>query len=148
MIVDRAGRHVVVELSDTELIVLRNLATQLQDIVGDETDAASIRLFPDAYPDDADAADEFRRYTRRGLVTTKEENAAATVAELSGEPRIELALDTVDRWLRVLTDLRLVIAERIGIERDDDPVPDDQTGAVYHWLGALQELLVRALEED
>jgi hypothetical protein len=47
----------------------------------------------------------------------------------------------------VLTDLRLIVAERIGIRTDDDPVPDDALGEVYHWLGQLQAYLIDAIEE-
>ncbi len=46
----------------------------------------------------------------------------------------------------MLTDLRLIVAERLGIRADDDPVPDDSLGEVYHWLGQLQAYLIDAIE--
>ena len=39
-----------------------------------------------------------------------------------------------------------MIAERLGIRRDDDLVPDTQLGQVYYWLGELQARLIDAVD--
>ena len=128
-------------------------------------DPVLARLLPDAYNDDAEAAGEFRRFTERGLRDQKAEHGRQVIADLEdaglthevdaeGE-QIELDL-TADRsgpWLRCLTDVRLALATRLGVEEDDDEywdsLPDDDPRAylhdVYDWLGYVQETLVQAV---
>jgi hypothetical protein len=141
-----------IELTATELELLRTLLTQYEELVQiDGDDPALERLFPVAYRDDPDAAAEFRQYTRSGLVDTKTAKAGAVAAALLGGSgdeggTIDLTDDDAERWLPVLTDLRLIVAERLGIRADDDPVPDDSLGEVYHWLGNLQGYLIDAVD--
>ncbi|MGE3191998.1 MAG: DUF2017 family protein [Microbacteriaceae bacterium] len=143
-----AGRGILIELSPAELELMRTLLTQYEELVASAgDDPALTRLFPVAYRDDPDAAAEFARYTRSGLVDSKTANAGAVAAALAGGELVELSPDAAERWLPVLTDLRLIVAERIGIRADDDPVPDDALGEVYHWLGQLQAYLIDAIEE-
>jgi hypothetical protein len=136
------------ELSEPETALLRTLLAQYDDLVqgDDDGDPALRRLFPVAYREDPDAAAEFARYTRSGLVEHKSANAGAIAAAVAGDGPIELDAASAERWLPVLTDLRLVIAERLGIVADDDPVPETDLGDVYHWLGQLQSYLIEAIE--
>ncbi len=139
-------------LSPNELELMRTLLAQYEELVQVESDDPALeRLFPIAYRDDPDAAAEFRQYTRSGLVDTKTAKAGAVAAALLGGSgddggTIDLSDDDAERWLPVLTDLRLVVAERLGITKDDDPVPDDTLGEVYNWLGQLQSYLIDAIE--
>lgn len=126
-------------------------------------DPVLARLFPTAYPDDVEAAGDFRRFTESGLRDGKAAGAAAVIdtleeAGLTAEPEdgvfidVELDAEATWAWLRSFTDMRLAIATRLGIEDDDEPVwaelPDDDPRAqvhdIYEWLGYLQETLVRA----
>lgn len=144
--------------------------------VGDESDASRptdpvlLRLFPDAYGDDDDAAAEFRRFTERGLRGQKAGAAATMLASLAtadqaadtepmpgegqGEKlKIDLDADQAAAWLRTLTDLRLALGTRLGVDEGDDERwealseddPRRQVHDVYDWLGFVQETLVRAL---
>ncbi len=139
-------------LSPNELELMRTLLAQYEELVQVESDDPALeRLFPIAYRDDPDAAAEFRQYTRSGLVDTKTAKAGAVAAALLGGSgddggTIDLSDDDAERWLPVLTDLRLVVAERLGITKDDDPVPDDSLGEVYNWLGQMQSYLIDAIE--
>ena len=57
-------------------------------------------------------------------------------------------------WLRSLTDIRLSLAVRLGIETDEDAMlisrsDDEATAAmseIFDWLGYVQESLVAALD--
>jgi hypothetical protein len=130
------------------------------------TDPVLARLLPDAYRDDAEAAADFRRYTERGLRSGKVDDACAVIESLraaglpADEPpvgvgELDVTLDdaAAQSWLRSLTDLRLALATRLGIEQDDDEVwaamPEDDPRVhvhdIYAWLGYLQETLVQAL---
>ncbi|WP_019145935.1 DUF2017 domain-containing protein [Aeromicrobium massiliense] len=127
------------------------------------------RLLPDAYRDDADDASEFRRFTEQSLVTSKVANAEVLIESLRAgglddgpvadgddgtEVEVELDPAQVQAWLRALTDVRLALAVRLGIETDEDlerleASEDDAEiafGDVYDWLGFVQESLVVALD--
>ena len=147
---------VLIELTTTERRLLATLLTQYDELVHDQLDDTDLaddpalaRLFPNAYPDDAEAAAEFRQYTRDGLVERKSANSgliSAALMESSDDGRLTVARDDAEHWLPALTDLRLVLAERLGIDSDDDPLPESELADVYQWLGELQWALVEALD--
>lgn len=125
------------------------------------------RLLPDAYRDDPEDAAEFRRYTEQSLSAAKVTNAELLIgslvdgglsfddAELDSTKQIEVELDSeaVQAWLRALTDIRLSLAVRLGIENDEDVMlvgaSEDEAvaamGEIYDWLGYVQESLIAAL---
>ncbi len=128
-------------------------------------DPVLARLFPPAYREDEEAAGEFRRYTETELRTGKADSAALVIdaleeAGLPGEVSaggmvidVELDAGQAMAWLKTLTDMRLALATRLGVEDDDEDyweaLPDDDPRShvhdIYDWLGFLQETLVRAL---
>ena len=148
MRVSRSGAEIVLEFADGESGVLRSLVDQHLEVVGTVAgaDPAHARLFPAAYRDDDAATEEFTRYTRAGLVDRKAANAAQVSLALD-EETVRLDPDAAARWLPLLTDLRLVIADRLGIRVDDDEIPDTPAGEVYTWLGHLQESMITLLDD-
>lgn len=139
---------VVLEFADHEHEILRSLCDQyLQVLVVDGDDPAMRRLLPSAYRDDPEAAAEFARYTRNGLKDHKADNAMFVMSSL-GEGPLRLDAAAVERWLPLLTDLRLVIAERLEIRSDADEIPESTSGDVYQWLGQLQQLLISAIDPE
>lgn len=126
------------------------------------------RLLPDAYRDDEEGAGEFRRFTERSLTSAKVANAETLIGSLidggltfgatlaEDEEPIEIELDDheVQAWLRALTDVRLSLAVRLGIEEDEDILlvaqsEDEAIAAmseIYDWLGYVQETLIAALD--
>ena len=147
---------VLIELTPMERRLLSTLLTQYDELVHDQLDDSDLtgdpalgRLFPNAYPDDDEAAAEFRRYTRDGLIERKTANSGLISAALmasSGDERLTVARDDAEHWLPALTDLRLVLAERLGIHRDGEPIPANELGGVYEWLADLQGSLIEALD--
>jgi len=147
---------VLIELTPMERRLLSTLLTQYDELVHDQLDDSDLtgdpalgRLFPNAYPDDDEAAAEFRRYTRDGLIERKTANSGLISAALmasSDDERLTVARDDAEHWLPALTDLRLVLAERLGIHEDGDPLPENELADVYDWLGELQWALVEALD--
>lgn len=175
-VVDRTdtGRIILV-LEHEEKQVLRSLADQLiafvapvqrpdadplYAIVGIEPEAhrpddpALARLLPDAYRDDAEAADDFRRFTERALRETKLAHARTVLQSLerSGE-KVTLAAAEIDSWLGFLNDARLTLGTRLEITEDnhdelEDLGPDDPRFGwmqVYGWLTSLQDALLHLL---
>lgn len=117
-----------------------------------DTDPAVRRLLPDAYPDDAEASAEFRRYTHDDLTSRKVRNAhaiiAAAEAAKTDDGIITLDAETAGCWMRGLNDMRLILASRLGIESDDEDAGrgvDTMMRDVYDWLGFVQNSLVEAL---
>ena len=145
----RTGESAELELrlSEPELALLRSLVEQYMSLVLDESgnDPAVQRIFPDGYRGDPEAAAKFARYTRDGLVERKSSAAASLLLALDAGSAVRAATDSVERWLPVLTDLRMVLAERLGIHHDGDH-GEGLMAEVYDWVGALQWNLVEALD--
>jgi hypothetical protein len=117
-------------------------------------DPVVARLLPDAYRDDQDAANEFRRFTESGLRSGKVTSAMTLLETLppSGG-RIRLTPDQAEAWLRSLNDVRLALGTRLGVTDDFDALDEDTEiddpryayVQVYQWLAYLQGSLVAAL---
>jgi hypothetical protein len=128
-------------------------------------DPVLARLFPPAYRDDEEAAGEFRRFTETELRTGKAASAGAVIDALeeAGLPSevdeiglmidVELDPDEAVTWMKAITDMRLALATRLGVEDDDEELweslPDDDPRVhvhdIYDWLAFLQETLVHAV---
>ena len=164
----RKGGVCVATFSPQEAQVLRQCVAELAALLNDAPDPddpAVERLFPDVYPEDPEAAAEFRRFTEGALRDGKATGAATVIDTLeeAGLPpeltedglMIDVEMDraTAETWLRTFTDLRLALATRLGVEEGDDDewlaMPDDdprsQAHDIYQWVGYLQETLVDAL---
>jgi len=185
----RRSKHLIATFTGFEADLLRSLAAQLVELLRNEAavprddadpleammdfsgpttepeDPVLARLFPTAYPHDADGAAEFRRFTE-GTLRDGKARAAITIIdglEEAGLPPelneeglmidIELDQPTAEIWMRSFTDLRLALATRLEVEEGDEAywhsLPDDDPRAqahdIYDWVGYLQESLVQAL---
>ena len=184
--VRRKGQLVRVTLELDEVALLRNLVAQvlalldpgepaagadpLEQFVGlssaavdAPTDPALQRLLPDAYSGDDAAAGEFRRLTDSDLRTTKRLALQQILDSLdvaeptrSGAVRVGLEEAAATSWLPALTDVRLALASRLGIDEGVDEerlIVEPGTArydeiALYDWLSWLQDALVRAVTGD
>ncbi|MFC7376257.1 DUF2017 domain-containing protein [Brachybacterium sp. GCM10030267] len=135
-------------------------------------DSAVKRLFPAASEDPTLAA-EYRRLGQQDLADGKLADLRRVMAILdaSGSEHSEVVLDDDDALavLRALNDVRIVLADRLDLQRDgdfdtvrmlqqigervegasetdDDTVGSDIVIAVYELLSWLQESLLRALD--
>ena len=149
------------ELAAEEAVLLQSLAGQVSELVADATlgrvqgaeDTAVARLLPDAYPGDSEASAEFRRFTESGLAERKVANAETVIRSLSGAGATgSVTLDDTEAlsWLRSLTDIRLTIAARLGIDTEDDDAGrsvDPLMREIYDWLGFVQNSLIEALDD-
>lgn len=120
-------------------------------------DAALARLFPDAYRDDAEAAEDFRRFTEQDLRLEKCARATSVkdAVATSDDGDVTLTIDesAAVQWLGFLNDVRLILGTRLGITEDwqhdlaDLPESDPRIGLfhLYDWLTYMQETLVQSL---
>jgi hypothetical protein len=147
----RRGDELLLDLPEHEARLLGDLVAQLVTVLegGDPGDPAVARLLPSAYPDDEEAAAEFRRFTADDLTARKLANARRVLDDLAAPTAERLDAAGQQSWLRTLTDLRLVLGSRLGVTADGPAPSDDPHVVVMHdvfdWLGYLQESLVQTL---
>lgn len=162
----RTGDRVVAGFTELERELLTDLATQLGSLlehaapddsfaegagIGGSAkahpDPAIARLLPDAY-EDADAAREFRHLTEQSLAGRKIANARTVVDSLDAGGDIDLDAAAQQAWVRCLADIRLVLASRLGIEKDGDEGNSDDLAVrdIYDWLAYVQDSLIEVLE--
>jgi len=169
----------VAEFSESEREVLINLVEQIIELLGERTDnhvddplAAMVgitthdsppedevllRLLPNAYADQVDAA-EFRRYTESTLRGKKYAHSMSMRITLksSVDGIVEVDHDGTNDWLGAMNDIRLALGVRLKVEQNSHGelellAPDDPMRgvyAVYSWLGWLQESLIVALMDE
>ncbi|GGR18480.1 DUF2017 family protein [Agromyces mediolanus] len=157
IVAGRSGEGVRLVLEAEEAMLLSELADQVDSVLllGSGEDPAIDRLLPNAYPDDVEAAGEFERYTRDSLVDGKRQ-AAQSVRDATdvsdGRDLVEIELDESQAWgwLTFLTDLRLILAERVGVTDDggyaEDEERDDYLRAAYEWAGFVQGSMLEILD--
>ncbi|UKF78855.1 DUF2017 family protein [Clavibacter californiensis] len=164
----RPDGTVAAHLEPHEVAMLRGLLGELRGILdegaspGGATDGAApspvvARLLPDAYPDDAEASAEFRRFTASDLSDAKAANATAVEATLAeadargaGRRGLLVVLDPTgaQAWLRTLNDLRLAISVPLRIDEADgwrDRAPQE-SASLYDWLTFAQGSLIEAVD--
>ena len=136
----------------------------LKDSVGDASqtprDPAMERLLPSAHREDPALAAEFRRLTEHGLRERKAANLATAISALLDPDGDKVRLDQEQAQAMVvaLTDVRLLLGERLGLRTDEDADslqdrleaaseddPQLHLAAVYDFLTWLQESLIQAL---
>ena len=123
-------------------------------------DPALERLLPSAHRDDPAMAAEFRRLTEHGLRERKTANLAMAIAALlsADGDKVRLDLEQAQAMVVALTDVRLLLGERLGLRTDDDADalqdrleagseddPELYLAAYYDFLTWLQESLTQAL---
>jgi hypothetical protein len=125
--------------------------------VAEPSDRAVKRLLPNVMKDDAGASLEFRQLTERSLRETKIGALKAAALDLDKD-EIVLTPEAARHWSMALNDVRLVLAERLDIQDEEDAehvhLMQDWSQAedvesylalVYNFATWLQESLVQAM---
>ena len=147
-----------------EDLVARLGLPRLKDSVGDAPqtprDPAMERLLPSAHRDDPGLAAEFRRLTEHGLRERKAANLATAISALldAEGDKVRLDQEQAQAMVVALTDVRLLLGERLGLRTDEDADalhdrlesaseddPQLYLAAYYDFLTWLQETLIQAL---
>ena len=149
---------VLLHLTEDEQQILTSLLYAVLETLAEPEDSdvepLRQRWFPEAYPDDAEATEQFRAKAEAGLMQGKRANAAACLATLdvaADDGTRVLNPDEATAWALALNDIRLALGTRLGVgaDEEDQPAPADaEVGAaldLYDWLTWMQETLVRSL---
>lgn len=123
-------------------------------------DPALERLLPSAHREDPGLAAEFRRLTEYGLRERKAANLATAISALQDaeDDKVRLDQEQAQAMVVALTDVRLLLGERLGLRTDEDADalqdrleaaseddPQLYLAAYYDFLTWLQESLIQAL---
>ena len=122
------------------------------------SDPAVARLLPEGNRDDPDASAEYRRLTEFGLRARKRSGARLAAAALARPEPVVLATEEGLALLKSLTDVRLVLGERLELRTDEDAEKLHErlwandgdptwlaTAWIYESLTSWQEYLVAAV---
>jgi hypothetical protein len=142
-----------VGLDDAERELLADLPRQLREVIEAGDEASVRRLFPPAYhrAEDVEREEEFRRYMREELLTSK--LGAMSILQESAYAET-LTAEQLQAWMGAINDVRLVLGTQLdvyeGMEVEDLPEDDPRLPAlhVYSWLSGLLELVVHRLMGD
>lgn len=134
---------------------LGTAAARAADDPDEPEDPAMARLVPSGHREDESIAAEFRHLTAHAVRETKSARLR-TALTLLAESGDDLSLDAeqADAVLAAMTDVRLILADRLGLESEEDALaleelPDDDPraplAAYYDFLTWFQETLAEAL---
>lgn len=152
------GAGLRIRLDDDEAELLRNLLAEMAQLLEagpGSGDPVLERLFPRAY----ETAEDEQAYQEMVSGELQEhrlqtlETIATTLGQDGGVDET-ISPPDVEAWLAFLTDVRLAIGTRLGVDEErmgvevhaDDP--DAAALSVLHWLGWLQEGILRRVMED
>lgn len=146
------------QLEGYEADLMRQLLDEMRTLLEADippSDAVLKRLFPDAFEDEEQAG-AYRELIGNELHDRKT-SALRTATEtlgITGAVNATLDDEQVDRWLALLTDIRLAIGTRLDVTEEtmaaevDPDDPDAAALSVLHWLGWLQESILAAISDD
>ena len=146
------------ELEEYEADLMRQLLDEMRTLLEADvppSDAVLRRLFPDAFEDE-DQASAYRELIGDELHDRKTAalRTARETVGVGGSVSAALDDEQVDRWLALLTDIRLAIGTRLDVTEErmaaelDSADPDAAALSVLHWLGWLQESMLAAISDE
>jgi hypothetical protein len=129
---------------------LDRLMRELREMLT-STDADPLlnRLFPTAFPDDAEKEAEYQRLMREELVASRV--AAIDVASdvLGNDPDDRLDEDQLMAFMQAINAVRIVLGTLLGNDDDEAAAAADEADSpnhhLYNYLGWVLEWTVRAL---
>lgn len=148
MRIERRPDGLHIQMPDWMVAFLSDIPELLATVGSAAADPAAERLQVPVYLDDTEANDDWWRWMGGELAEGKAADRSAFSEILAAaEDGVEISELEAFAMLRVLTETRLVIAARAGLEIEADYESlDEHTSAVLNTLALLQESLIEALE--
>ncbi|HZA85419.1 MAG TPA: DUF2017 family protein [Acidimicrobiales bacterium] len=143
------GRYQV-RLRPNERVLVADLVGQLREqLLASTDDPAVRRLFPPAYPNDAERDAGYQVLTRDELLEHRLSALDVVERTLDGS---ELDHEDMTAWMGTLNALRLVLGTRLDVDEDlpdlDRADPMAPAYAVYEYLGWLLSQVIDVLDAD
>ncbi|MFN3219524.1 MAG: DUF2017 family protein [Acidimicrobiales bacterium] len=130
--------------------MLTNLVDQLRDLLLDGSSPLLRRLFPTAYPADAEADAAYADLVGDQLLAAKLDALDTVEATVEGG---EFTEEQLIGWMQAVNSLRLVLGTRLDVSEDLDPGdvadddPDKALWVSYELLTQMLAIIVDALED-
>jgi hypothetical protein len=130
--------------------MLTNLVDQLRDLLLDGSSPLLRRLFPTAYPSDAEADAAYADLVGDQLLAAKLDALDMVEATIEGG---EFTEEQLIGWMQAVNSLRLVLGTRLDVSEDLDPGdvadddPDKALWVSYELLTQMLAIIVDALED-
>lgn len=131
--------------------VVARACGELRDNLLQESDDPTLRrLFPPAYPDDAEREQAYERLVRGDLMDSRLDALDTVVATVDEE---HITAEDAQKWMAALNALRLTLGTRLDVTEDQDPLDVDEHDPrypqfmVYDLLGVLLGSLVAAVSD-
>ena len=130
--------------------MLTNLVDQLRDLLLDDSSPLLRRLFPTAYPSDAEADAAYADLVGDQLLAAKLDALDTVEATIEGG---EFTEEQLIGWMQAVNSLRLVLGTRLDVSEDLDPGdvadddPDKALWVSYELLTQMLAIIVDALED-
>ena len=138
-----------VEVFEWQRQLLDNLIEPLRDLLLDGSSPVLRRLYPTAYPTDAEANSTYDELVHDQLLEQK--LAALDTVERSMHAS-SLTEDDLLQWMNAINSMRLVLGTRLDVSEDDDPAavadddPDRALWLSYELLSQMLVVILAALE--
>lgn len=126
-------------LRDTVVDLAQQLDVEL------ESDNPNLqRLFPTAYSNDPEKDAGYQVLARSELIESRRTSLTTVIESIDDD---EVDGETLDAWMRVVNDLRLVLGTNLNVGESEDwqpPTELEPVYAVYQWLSLLLSHVVEA----
>lgn len=138
-----------IEVFDWQRQLLENLIDPLRDLLLDGSSPVLRRLYPTAYPADAQADQAFGELVHDQLL--EQRLAALETVEESMYGRT-LTEEQLHQWMNAINSIRLVLGTRLDVSEDEDPEdiadddPDRALWLSYALLSQMLSLLLAVVE--
>ncbi len=145
----RSGTYRV-QVLDWQQSLLTNLVDQLRDLLLDGSSPLLRRLFPTAYPADAEADAAYADLVGDQLLAAKLDAIDMVESTIEGG---EFTEEQLIGWMQAVNSLRLVVGTRLDVSEDTDPGdvadddPDRPLWVSYELLTQMLAVIVDALDD-
>ena len=152
--IERRDDQIILHLEPGEPAMLRSLPSRLQVLLrtGNPATGALKRIFPAEAGDEDEHSRELHHLMIEELRQQRLRRIEAFDQLLARAPEgggtLALSPDAAEQWLALLTDMRLLLADQIGIENDqwketiEPDKPMRRETALYLYLSGLQSSLL------
>ena len=139
-VIYRDGDTIRFELPDHLRELFGSVLSELRDVLVNDSEPELKRLYPTAYPDNAELDDEYQRLMHDDLLIRRLDALDLVEASLR---KTELSEEEVEGWMGSVNSLRLVLGTRLDVDEGPNDIDEDHPMAsVYALYEVLSILMV------